>query len=368
MSRDSSSRPPIVKTHASVPHDVTNEASAESPETAKPAADTYPIGMREIGAVAAMLLMFVAAQVLSLLLLRPFASAGVQGFEDPEDPLNAVWLIGIILVFTAVILWIARKKRERVIQWIILGSVGLTLVYVIFPLLLQIPGLENFGTADTRYLGAILVAIPPAVVLTILLYRFPEWYIVDVVGVLVAAGSIAIFGSSFTPSIYVFVLVGLAVYDYISVYKTKHMLSLADSVLNYHLPIMLVVPKHLDYSFLDESTTLRKDADEPIVTPAATAASMAPAPAATATKKKPRDAMFLGLGDVVIPSIFALTALQVSALSAATAMMGVIAGFLFLMTFVLRGKPQAGLPALNGGAFLGFLIGLYIDTGSLVFW
>ena len=350
-------------------HPVTNEASAQSPTTTPPEVDAYPIGMREIVAVAAMLLMFVAAQVLSLVLLRPFTSAGVQGFEDPEDPLNAVWLIGIILVFTAIILWIARKKRERVIQWIILGSVGLTLIYVFFPLLLQIPGFERVHPdPNYRYIGSILIAIPPAVVLTILLYKFPEWYVVDIVGVLVAAGSIAIFGSSFTPQIYVFVLIGLAVYDYISVYKTKHMLSLADSVLNYHLPIMLVVPKHLDYSFLDESTSLRKEADEPIVTPAATVAADTKPIAVTATKKKPRDAMFLGLGDVVIPSIFALTALQVSPLAAATSMMGVIAGFLFLMTFVLRGKPQAGLPALNGGAFLGFLIGFYADTGTLVFW
>lgn len=352
---------------------VTNEATGQSPTATPAPVNAYPIGLREIVAVAAMLLMFVAAQVLSLLLLRPFTSAGVQGFEDPEDPLNAVWLIGIILVFTALILWIARKKRERVIQWIILGSVGLTLIYVFFPLLLQIPGFQSLHTdANYVYIGAILIAIPPAVILTILLYKFPEWYIVDVVGVLVAAGSIAIFGSSFTPQIYVFVLLGLAVYDYISVYKTKHMLSLADSVLNYHLPIMLVVPKHLDYSFLDESTSLRKEADEPVITPAGTVASAdktATAPiAVTAPKKKPRDAMFLGLGDVVIPSIFSLTALQVSTLAAATSMMGVIAGFLFLMTFVLRGKPQAGLPALNGGAFVGFLIGFYADKGTLIFW
>jgi presenilin-like A22 family membrane protease len=349
---------------------VTNEATGQSPSTAPAPVNAYPVGAREIVAVAAMLLMFVAAQVLSLLLLRPFTSAGVQGFEDPEDPLNAVWLIGIILVFTALILWIARKKRERIIQWIILASVGLTLIYVFFPLLLQLPGFERIHPdPNYRYIGSILISIPPAIVLTILLYKFPEWYIVDVVGVLVAAGSIAIFGSSFTPQIYVFVLLGLAVYDYVSVYKTKHMLSLADSVLNYHLPIMLVVPKHLDYSFLDESTNLRKEADDPVVTPAATVASESPRSiAVTMPRKKPRDAMFLGLGDVVIPSIFALTALQVSTLAAAASMMGVIAGFLFLMTFVLRGKPQAGLPALNGGAFLGFLIGFYADKGTIVFW
>ena len=38
------------------------------------------------------------------------------------------------------------------------------------------------------------------------------------------------------------------------------------------------------------------------------------------------------------------------------------------MTFVLRGKPQAGLPALNTGALIGFLIGFYLEHGTLNFY
>lgn len=302
--------------------------------------------MREVSAAAGMLLMFVASQLLSLLLLRPFDRANVRGFEDPTDWKNGVILIGIILFFTALILVIARLKRERFIQWLILGSVGLTLVYVFFPLLLYVPSIDLVLS-----LG---IATVLAALLTWLLYRFPEWYVVDVVGILIAAGGIAIFGTSFTPVTYLIVLVGTAVYDYISVYKTKHMLSLADSVLTYHLPIMLVVPKSLDYSFLEEKGQLRAEA-------------IAPPPDAPAGKR-PRDAMFLGLGDVVIPSIFAVTALQISGYGAAGAMLGIIAGFLLLMTFVLRGRPQAGLPALNGGALLGFLAGFYLERGTVVFW
>ena len=41
----------------------------------------------------------------------------------------------------------------------------------------------------------------------------------------------------------VFVLLGaLMVYDYIAVYRTKHMLSLADVVIDMKLPILLVMP------------------------------------------------------------------------------------------------------------------------------
>ena len=40
------------------------------------------------------------------------------------------------------------------------------------------------------------------------------------------------------------------------------MLDLADSVLELHLPIMLVVPKHRDYSFLEERSRMT---DEPAI-------------------------------------------------------------------------------------------------------
>ena len=352
---------------------MTEQPNVQSPKT--PAAvvaaapEPYPIGLRELGAVSAMLLMFVASQLLAVLLVQPFTSAGVKGYEDPTDWTNGLWLIGTILVFTAVILFIARLKREKFIQWIILGAVGMTLLYVFFPLLMQVPGFDRVGSFDAQVLVSIAISFPPAVFLTYLLYKFPEWYVVDVVGILVAAGGIAIFGTSFTPLTYLVVLVGTAIYDYISVYKTKHMLSLADSVLNYHLPIMLVVPKHLDYSFLQESGQLRKEADAPV----APAAADASAPSATTVKAKPRrDAMFLGLGDIVIPGIFALTALQPgpgqSGFAAGGAMLGTIAGFLVLMSFVLRGRPQAGLPALNGGALVGFVLGFYWEKGTFVFW
>jgi presenilin-like A22 family membrane protease len=341
----------------------------KSPAAAPARADAAraPVGIRELSAVAAMLLMFVAAQLIAVLLAEPFADAGVKGFEDPDDWTNGVVLIGTVLVFTAIILFIARLKREKFIQYIILGSVGMTLVYVFFPLLLRLAWFDAIENIDARFGIAIGIASVPAVILTILLYKWPEWYIVDVVGVLVAAGGIAIFGTSFTPLTYLFVLIGLAVYDFISVYKTKHMLSLADSVINYHLPIMLVVPKHLDYSFLEESGQLRKEADEPKPAPAA-ADGPSTVAASALEPKKGRDAMFLGLGDIVIPSIFAMTALQISSGAAIGAMFGTLAGFLFLMTYVLRGKPQAGLPSLNAGALIGFLVGLYLDTGSLRFW
>ena len=46
-------------------------------------------------------------------------------------------------------------------------------------------------------------------------------------------------------------------------------------------------------------------------------------------------------------------------------MAGSLVGFLILMSYVLSGRPQAGLPLLNGGAILGYLIGAYFVVGDL---
>lgn len=324
-------------------------------EPPPPSEQPYPIGWGELAAVAGMLLMFVASQLVAVLLVRPFQASGVEGFQDPTDWKNGLWLFLTVLVFTVLILYIARKRRQRLIQYLILGSVGLTLVYVFFPLLdlIPTPALDEFQITvagqTVPILPALLLAVPPALLLTGLLYKFPEWYVVDTVGVLVSAGAIAIFGYSFTPVTYLVVLVGFAIYDYVSVYRTKHMLSLADSVLDLHLPIMLVVPKTLDYSFLEERGGLKQSQEGVPV-------------------KRERDAMFIGLGDIVIPSIFAVSALPISAYAAMGAFLGTLAGFLLLMSFVLRGRAHAGLPSLNGGALLGFLAGFYLDTGTLRFW
>ena len=46
-------------------------------------------------------------------------------------------------------------------------------------------------------------------------------------------------------------------------------------------------------------------------------------------------------------------------------MVGSLFGFWILMTYVLSGRPQTGIPLLNGGAILGYLIGAYFVVGDL---
>jgi len=50
-------------------------------------------------------------------------------------------------------------------------------------------------------------------------------------------------------------------------------------------------------------------------------------------------------------------------------MFGGLLGYFWLMTYVARGQPQAGLPLLNGGAILGYIVSasLLIGSGAFTF-
>jgi presenilin-like A22 family membrane protease len=82
-----------------------------------------------------------------------------------------------------------------------------------------------------------------------------------------------------------------------------------------------------------------------------------------------REAFFMGLGDVVMPGILVATVYTTipNGLPVALSVLaGTLVGFAALMTFVLKGKPQAGLPLLCSGAILGYLISSYVFFGTLV--
>lgn len=281
--------------------------------------------------------LFVLIHGLALLVIRPFEDAGMQAFEDSGDPMNLVIFFAIIIAMTLVILLIAKYWKKQLIQFIILGAVGYTSFYVFFPLLALI----------VSGWWPLILSIAFAAVLTVTLFKYPEWYIIDICGVIVGAGAIAIFGISLDIFLVLILLIILAIYDAISVYKTKHMIDLADTVMDLKLPVLLVVPKIRKYSLLKETKSLKeklKDDEE-------------------------RDAFFMGLGDIVMPGI--LVAATYHNISggfpiALGVIVGTLAGFIVLMTFVIKGKPQAGLPCLCGGAILGYLVSSYLWFGKIV--
>jgi presenilin-like A22 family membrane protease len=103
------------------------------------------------------------------------------------------------------------------------------------------------------------------------------------------------------------------------------------------LPVLLVVPKIRRYSLIKETKSLKQKLKE----------------------NEDRDAFFMGLGDIVMPGILVVAAyhnISDGLPVALSVLAGTLIGFLVLMTFVIKGKPQAGLPLLCSGAILGYFI------------
>jgi presenilin-like A22 family membrane protease len=294
--------------------------------------------MKDAVPVALMGCLFVLVHGLALLIVAPFEAAGLVVFANPDDPFNVAYFFLTLLVVTAVLLVVAKFWKKRVVQIIVLGSIGYVVFFVFYPLLAFV----------VPELFALVFSIGAVSALVALLVKYPEWYVLDLCGVLLGAGSIAMLGISLSIFLVIVLLVGLAVYDAISVYKTKHMIDLADVVLDLKLPVMLVIPKKLGYSMVRETKSLKEKLQA----------------------GEEREAFFMGLGDVVMPGILVASAsysiTSGGLIVALSVMIGTLAGFGVLVTFLLKGKPQAGLPFLCSGAILGYLISSYLLYGQLV--
>lgn len=294
--------------------------------------------MKDLLAVVLMGGLFVVVDALTLLVIGPFEVADIRLYANPNDPINIVTLFLTLLVFTAAILLIAKFWKRRLIQGIFLGATGYLVFFVTYPLLALVAQ-ENWSLLFSMLLAAVLV-------ITLIVY--PEWYVVDVCGILIAVGVTAMFGISLSIFLVIVLLVALAAYDAVSVYRTKHMIDLADVVLDLKLPTILVIPKLRGYSLLKETKSLKEKLNE----------------------GDERNAFVMGLGDFVFPGILVASTFHNIAsnglLIALSVMLGTLLGFVALMRRVDQGKPQAGLPYLCSGAILGYVVSSYILFGELV--
>jgi len=291
-----------------------------------------------------MAFMLLLVQIIAIALSKPLEANDFKAFENPDDTGNVFVWVAIILIFTAFIFLVIKLNKKWIIQAFILITVGWTLAYVFYAIFSMFP---LFITPDVNLVLTIIISAA----LTVILYKFPEWYVIDAVGVILGAGSASIFGISLNIVPVILLLIVLLVYDYIAVYQTKHMVALAEGVMDLRLPILLVIPKHWNYSFMSEKFD-----------------------------KEDREAFFMGLGDAVMPTLLVVSAnvfitetsfysiplIGAVNIPAIGAILGTFLGFLVLMVLVMKGKPQAGLPFLNGGVILGYVVGSLV-AGSKIF-
>jgi presenilin-like A22 family membrane protease len=329
---------------------------------------------RVAGAVSLVVLIFMLVQLGALALINPFADAGFQQTENPQDPANSLLYLVLILVMTGLMLAAFKYGLNRLLRGLLVFVSGLISLYVF---VVFVP-------------PAIAIGLAVAVGLALLVH--PEWYVIDGVGVIIGAGAAGLFGISFGILPAILLLSVLAVYDAISVYGTEHMLDLAEGVMDLKVPVVLVVPMTLSYSFLEEGSTPDEMTPEADDSDGEVGGRESDGKDQSAESDDgdseleegaiDRGALFIGLGDAVMPAIVVASAAYfLSAnggsvptfdvpwvfinLPALTAIIGTLSGLLVLMYMVLKGKPHAGLPLLNGGAILGYLLGALASGLSL---
>lgn len=245
-------------------------------------------------------LIFLFANLLSVSLIQSYESAGMVVFENPSDVSNSLLYFALIIFFTIFVLIIAKFKH------LLSAVIYLLTLFSIFYVL--IPFLDFF-------------AIFFALLLTVLLIKKPHWFLINISAFLLTVGIATMFGISLEPLPVIVLLTILAIYDAISVYKTKHMITLADSVTKINAPMLFIIPRG-------------------------------------------NEKMLMGVGDVVVPGILAVSAQKFTSspaiafikLHALLTILGGIAGLFLLLYLVERKRgAHAGLPFINGGAIIGFI-------------
>jgi len=313
---------------------------------------------REYRGVAGAVFLFLLIQLGALALVQTFFDQGYQAVENPEDPTNSLLYFGAILLATVGFLAAFKYDLDWIVRVVIVATSGLLSWYVfsaVLPMLLAVV----FGSA-----------------VAIALWVYPEWYVINTAGVLMGAGAAGLFGITFGILPAILLLSVLAIYDAISVYKTEHMLDLADGVMDLRIPAILIIPLTLSYSILDDESDDGDDDDDETATNddelTEDDVDQPDQPDETDTANetdRSRDVFFIGLGDAVIPGVLIASAAFFSPapqldvpvielnLPALFALVGTMAGLLVLMRMVMKGRAHAGLPLLNGGAIGGYLLG-----------
>lgn len=285
---------------------------------------------------------FVVVQLLSLLFITIALTPTDQAFQNPDDPMIAIYYLLLMLGFTMLFLALIRFDLEKVLMIIFYISIGLVIFFMTIILArLFVDNTDILFILGLVFGGASIFALSVK----------PEWYLIDAIGLAMAIGIISLLGISLGILPVLILLVALAIYDALSVYKTKHMLKLADGVIDMGLPLLLIIPKKLPYSFIKKKLKVQGE------------------------QVGERDAFLVGLGDIIIPGLLPASAywflsdemivlgLPANLMIAALAIIGGVIGLLVLMGIVMKGKPQAGLPLLNAGTIIGFLIGYFLVFG-----
>jgi len=232
--------------------------------------------------------------------------------SDAASPLNALLFMLYVLVGAVVMIILIRKFGLhliifRIMEFLLISTAS-SIVFYSF--------LRIFYGYEISTLGGILLGLALASA------KLLKPSFKNAAAVLATAGVGVIFGISLAPLPVIIFLLLLAIYDYISVFKTKHMVEMAD----------FVVKKELAFTVTSKAIVEGKERR-----------------------------IDLGTGDLIAPVIFEVSALSYSPAATLFVFAGALVSLAAFMTLVWRKKMVLpALPPLVFGMLLFFLLGMIL--------
>jgi presenilin-like A22 family membrane protease len=248
-------------------------------------------------------------------------------------------VVGIILglVFACVALFVVARYFNKIIVRALFVVSLWSLISIFFSAL----GYTIFG-ANVFNFGYLAIIFGISTTLVILWLVYPEWWVVTTIAILMACAGASFFGSSFSPTSVIFVLIALSIYDYVAVIRTKFMVKFAKKVMSIQLPAAITLPYSKDSSLITDGIEFGE-----------------------VKERSERGFMILGTGDLLFPTVLAVSAAVYSSMTD-----GIIVGVFIIISYLIMmytmyfskysTKIQAlpGLPFLCTGAIIGYIITL----------
>ncbi|MFA5382435.1 MAG: presenilin family intramembrane aspartyl protease [Candidatus Micrarchaeia archaeon] len=276
-----------------------------------------------------MILFFILAQILGALvgvllitnsiLVPEFEEMRVTPIGETGDLLNGVFFIFYIL-FGAVVFYLVIKYYKgvfvfRSMEFIIILFASSIVFFVL--LYSFVPGL---GINESFFIGFLIALILAGT-------KWLTHKARNIAAILSSAGVGAVFGFSlgFWPA--VLLTIGLSIYDYIAVFKTKHMITFAKTLSE----------KNLSFSLQVQKTDIKKTQK--------TSKQISKNDENYSFKGNERQKMELGTGDLIMPIMLSVSSFYVfGILGTLFVILGAVVSFILLIYYI--SKRKLFLPAL----------------------
>ncbi len=261
---------------------------------------------------------------------------------DPGSPMISVWLFAYLMGLTGIILLVIKFKKEilTLFEAVAIFFASLIVFQLLIPIGIPIPriGIIPIGLI----LGFALTAF----------HLYKRSYLTQNMALTIAvSGAGAVLGASIGIIPVLIFMLALGIYDFISVFYTKHMIYMAKAITEKPRAFTAAFPtqtegqtKHVEKL---EGKEPRKEK-----------------PGKTRKKelKKYNKTFQLGGGDLAIPLVFTVSLLRIGIIHTIAASLGALTALVLLFTYLLK-RPGIAIPALppvTAGSILGFLISLLI--------